>query len=276
MNTFDARPLTAFLAAVVLVGVQGIQANTWATRYHLSRTVTQFPGLFVVLTTALVADAHSLHAFLAANVMLLFALLALGRLYKREEPAVALFNAGAWLGAASLFRPEYLLFIPAAVVAISILRQPNLRLIFQLLTGLFVTYFFMVVAGYFTGHLADWTGQQFGHFGWPEVSAVSWYNLVGLGVLGVVLLGVVLLFGRIGVMLNIEGSKNMNVLAWLLLTSAVVVVFSGNVGPVSSQAAAVPLGILLGLGLTKVQPARAEAVHVILVVATLVPLLLSI
>lgn len=271
-DMLGAFPLAAFCAAVLLTGIQGIQANTWATRYHLSRTVTQFPGLFVVLTTSLVADAHSLHAFLAANIMVLFALLSLGRLYKRDEPAVALFNAGAWLGMASLFRPEYLLFLPAVAASVGILRHPGLRLIFQLLTGLLLIYFFGVVAGYSTGQLTDWSEQQFSHFGWPKVSVESWYNLTGLSVMGVLLLGVILSFGRIGAMLNIEGSKNIQVLAWLLLLSGLVILFSGNISPLSSQAAVVPLGILLGLWITKAQAARAEAIHLVLLVASLLPL----
>lgn len=275
LDMLKDQPLLAFLTAVLLVGIQGIQANTWTTRYRLSRAVTQFPGLFLVLTASMVAGTHALHAFLIANVLLLFALLSLSRLYKRDEPAVALFNAGAWLGIASLFRPEYLLFVPAAIITISILRRPDLRSIFQLLTGLMVVYFFLAVTGYLTGNFGEWFAQQFGHFGWPEITPVGWYNLLGLLVLGVILLAVILFFGRIGVMLNIEGKKNMSVLAWLLLLSGLVLVSSGSIGPVNSQVVVVPLGILFGLGLIDVQPARAEALHIILVAAVLIPLLLG-
>lgn len=267
------QPLMGFVVAIVLVGVQGIQANTWATRHRLSSSVTQFPGLFLVLVAAIVASAHSFHTFQLANIFLLFSMLSLSRIYKKEEPAVALFNAGAWLGIASLFRPEYLLFLPACIAAISILRRPNLRSIFQLLTGLLLVYFFLIVTGYLANELPTFIQQQFGSFGLATLGEASSRDLAGLILLGIILLSVVLLFGRISFMLNIEGTKNMDVLGWFLLFSLVVVLFSGTISPINSQALVVPLGIMLGLGMINMGPRRAEALHIVMAASTLLMLL---
>ncbi|MEM9526676.1 MAG: hypothetical protein AAGA31_08720, partial [Bacteroidota bacterium] len=132
--------LTLFLP-VLLIFLQGLQANTLVSRHRLSRTITQFPGLFLVIIWGIVPAFRWLHPIQVANVFLLFGLLSLGRVYKKEEPAVALFNAGAWLALASFFSPRYLLFLPAFLVTIGILRRPDIKSILRVLIGMFLLYF---------------------------------------------------------------------------------------------------------------------------------------
>lgn len=270
----DSRQRSVLLS-VVLVGVQGIQINTWATRHRLSRSVTQFPGLFVVLVSALVYCFHDFSTFQAANVFLLFALLALGHLYRQREPAVSLFNAGAWMGVASLFRPEYLLFMPAALAAVSILRRLEVRAVLQLLTGTGLIYFFLLVWGYVTGQVGGLWHEQFNGFGLPTFGVLAVPDRIGLAVVGLLLIGVILSFGRINLMLNIEGSKNADVLAWLLLCSLPVVLVCNSIEVVNAQVLVVPLGGLLGLGMAGAAPSRAEAVHLVLFAVALVPLFIG-
>lgn len=269
------RTHLATVVTVLLVGVQGIQLVTWATRHNLSRSVTQFPGVFLVLVSALVYQFHGFSGYQPANLFLLFGLLALGRLYKREEPAVALFNAGAWLGVASLFRPEYLFFLPAFVATMSILRQLDLRSVLQILTGIGLIYFFLAVTGYLTGEYAAYVSRQFGQFGLPEIDGLTPRNLPGLATLGLLLLAVLLGFGRISRMLNIEGSKNVSALAWFLLVSVLVASVTDNATVSTAQVLVVPLGGLLGLGMVNMAPSRAEAVHLVLMAVAMVPLFLS-
>lgn len=276
MGLFEGQPVLAILATILLVGFQGIQLNAWAARHQLSRTVTQFPGLFMVLITALVLSFHPFSSFLFANLFMLFGLLSIGRLYKKEEPAVALFNAGAWLGVASLFRPEYLLFIPAFIAGIGILRRIELTRVLQLIIGVATVYFFLFVTAYFKGILADSISVQFSHFGLLSLQATSTANLIGLGILALLILGVILGYGRISMMLNIEGSKNTNLLAWMLVSGILILVFSGTVTAANAQVLVVPLGALLGLGLVNMKQSRAEVVHLLLFVAAMLPVVLEV
>lgn len=271
---FSSHRYLAVLASVFLVGFQGIQMNTWATRHRLSRTVTQFPGLFLVLVSALVYSFHGFNAFQAANVFLLFGLLSLVRLYKRQEPAVALFNAGAWLGLASLFRPEYLLFFPAFIAGLSILRRIELRGILQISTGIGLVYFFLFVGGYVNGNLGAIVTQQFGSIDWPVLETVGRADQIGLGIIGLLVIGVILGYRNISLMLNIEGSKNISLLCWVLLYTIVVTLFAGTIDAVNAQVLVIPLGALLGLWLVNLQSSRAEVVHMLLAVAAILPLLL--
>lgn len=271
---FSGHRYLAIIASVLLVGFQGMQMNTWASRHRLSRTVTQFPGLFLVLVSALVYSSQGFNAFQPANVFLLFSLLSIGRLYKRQEPAVALFNAGAWLGIASLFRPEYLFFFPALIAGVGILRRLELRTILQILTGIGLVYFFLFVISYAQGVLGNTVTQQFSSFGWPVIGTAALPDQVGLGILGLMILGVILGYQSIAMMLNIEGSKNTSLLSWTLLYTILVVAVSGSIGVLSSQVLIIPLGGLLGLRLVNLPPSRAEVVHMLLFFAAFIPFLL--
>lgn len=273
-NWFSDHHHLAVLASVVLVGLQGMQMNTWAVRHRLSRTVTQFPGLFLVLVSALVYSFHGLNAFHFANVFLLFSLLSIGRLYNRREPAVALFNAGAWLGIAALFRPEYLFFLPALVAGVGILRRIELRTILQILTGIGLVFFFLFVASYTQGILGNTVAQQFSSFGWPELSIAELPDLIGLAIIGLLIIGVILGYQNITMMLNIEGSKNTGLLSWTLLYSIFVVAVSGNIDVVNAQVLVIPLGGLLGLRLVNLPTSMAEVVHMLLFFAAFIPFLL--
>lgn len=271
---FAGHPWLAILASIVLVSVQGIQLNTWATRHRLSRTITQFPGLFLVLISALVYSFHGFSAFHIANIFLLFGCLSIGRIYKQEEPAVALFNAGAWLSIASLFRPEYLLFLPAFIAAISILRKIKLQSILQLLTGVALVYFFLIVISYSTGTLGVNMRVQFGSFGLPALQAAALPDLIGLALLGVLIPGVIFSYQRIAMMLNIEGRKNTQFLNWTLLFGLLVAFGTEEVRVENAQVIVPVLGGLVGLALVNVRPARAEAIHLLLFAAALLPVLL--
>ena len=276
VGLFEGQPVLAVFATILLVGFQGIQLNAWAARHQLSRVVTQFPGLFMVLTTALVLSFHPFSSFLFANLFMLFGLLSIGRLYKKEEPAVALFNAGAWLGVASLFRPEYLLFIPAFIAGIGILRRIEFTRVLQLITGVAIVYFFLFVTAYFKGVLADSISFQFSHFGLLSLQVTSTANLIGLGILALLILGVILGYGSISMMLNIEGSKNTKLLAWMLASGTLILTFSGTVTAANAQVLVVPLGALLGLGLVSMKQSRAEVVHLLLFAAAMLPVVLRV
>ncbi|MBC6992796.1 hypothetical protein QWY85_15335 [Neolewinella lacunae] len=264
----------ALLLPVLLVGVQGVQANTLATRHQLSRVVTQFPGLFLVLMWAVVPAFRWLHPIQVANVFLLFALLSLGRLYKRNEPAVALFNAGAWLGVASLFFPEYLFFLPAFLIGVGVLGRPEPRSLLQVTVGLLTVYFLMGTWHYFRGTFVGFLTLQFSVIGLADFMPATPFSLAGLALLALLILVLITLSGRIQRLLNIEGSKGINIQFWVLLSSLTLVLFGATVYASFAQVAVVPLGILLGLAIVEAPVARANFFHLLLFSAALVPGLL--
>lgn len=269
----ERRWLALFLP-VLLIFLQGLQANALVSRHRLSRTVTQFPGLFLVLAWGIVPAFRWLHPVQVANVFLFFSLLSLGRVYKKEEPAVALFNAGAWLAMASFFAPCYLLFLPPFLIAIGILRRPDMKSILRMLIGILLFYFLVGVWTYQFGHLGTFLESQFSFLGWPELLPVSQISLFGLGLSGFILLLLIFTFSRLTILLNVEGSKGVSILYWILLFSVVLVGVGNTAGADMAQTATAPLGVLLGLSFVEMPHTRANLFHLFLLMAAVLPAVL--
>ena len=261
------------LLPVLLLTAQGIVANVLVTRHRLSRKVTQFPGLFIVLCWGLLPVFRELQAIHLANLFLMLALLALAGTYKKDQAAVALFNAGAWLGVASLFVPLYVIFLPAFVIGTGSLRRLDLRSILQLLVGGLVMYFLAFTLVYLSG---DWSGalaEHFSAFGLLSVSSGDSSSLPGLIAMGMLLLFTIVSFGPVVRLLNIEGKKNAGIIAWVLFFGLLGIVFSASALLPALQLIICPLGILVGLRFIQLAPGRAEFLHLILFVVAVGQLL---
>ena len=260
----------ALLTPPLLVAVAGILANQYADRYRLSRTVSQFPGLLLVLLWGL---SPAFHAFSPHQLCFSFLLLAAGNLgstYKGQSPEVARFNAGFWLGAASLLEPTYLLFVPACIVGISIFRTVDLRTIMQLLVGVAIAYFLAATYGYFRGDLPVLYRGQLTGFGWLRtVTEANKYALIGATLLCLPLLVVLATATRSRLLLTIEGAKNVSFVYWLLFFTPLVGGVAGAVKVADAQLLAPVLGLLCGLWLVRQPDAQAEFYHLLFFVAAL-------
>lgn len=261
------------LLPLVLVTMQGIIANVLVARHRLSRKITQFPGLFIILCWGLFPAFRELQAVHFANLFLMLGLLSLARVYKKEEPAVALFNAGAWLGIASLFVPFYLCLLPALVIGMGMLRRPDVRSILQMLVGGGLMYFLAFLLVYLFGSWEGALGSHFSGFGLVSLPQVSGYLLFGLVALGGLLLFVIASYGIVVRLLNIEGKKNVGIVAWALVFGALGLLFSGSSLLPGLQVLVCPLGLLVGLRFILLPPGRAEFLHLVLFVLATVPLL---
>lgn len=260
----DRHFYLATLLPVLLVTGQGIVANTLVTRHRMSRKVTQFPGLFIILCWALVPAFRALHPTQVAGFFLLLGLLSMGRIYKKEEPAVPLFNTGAWLGLAVLFAPAYLFVLPAFIIGIGILRRPDFRSMLQFLAGPLVVFFLFFSGTYFYGLSGDALSRQFSDFGLLPPPTFEPLQLTGLVVLALLLLYAIGSYGNLVRLLNIEGKKNGNLLIWVLLFLALSILASGAAGIPYYQVITVPVGLLIGLRFILFPEARAEFYHLVL------------
>ncbi len=267
----DQRWLQLLLPAV-LVTMQGIVANVLVTRHRLSRKVTQFPGLFIVLCWGLFPAFRALQAIHFANLFLMLGLLSLARVYKKGEPAVPLFNAGAWLGIASLFVPFYLCLLPALVIGIGMLRRPDVRSVLQMLVGGGLMYFLAFLLIYLFGSWAGALGSHFSSFSLASFPGISGYLLFGTVTLGGLLLFAIASYGTVVRLLNIEGKKNVGIVAWVLVFGVLGLLCSSTGLLPSLQVLVCPLGLLVGLRFILLPSARAELLHLILFVLATVPL----
>ena len=268
----DARWLSLLLP-VLLITVQGIIANVLVTRHRMSRKITQFPGLFIVLCWGFVPAFRELQPIHFANLFMMFALLSLARVYKKDEAAVPLFNAGAWLGVASLFVPLYLCLLPALVIGMGMLRRPDTKSILQMLVGGGLVYFFAFTFNFLYGTSGGALASHFSGFGLVSFSGVAGYRLPGAIALGVLLLFIIVSYGLIVRLLNIEGKKNAGIVSWILLFGALSLLLSGAAWFPYLQVLVCPLGLLVGLRFILLPPRQAEFFHLVLFVVATGPLL---
>ncbi|WP_183497153.1 hypothetical protein [Neolewinella aquimaris] len=268
--------LLPILVPPLLIAVTGIVANNFADRFRISRTVTQFPGVCVVLLWGLSPAFHYFDPLQFSHLFLMLAVGSLGGTYKGRANEVARFNAGFWLGLASLLHPSYLIFILAFIVGISILGTTNLRTISQLLVGTLLAYVLAATTAYLIGDLRVFYESQLAGFNFGRVVPAGPYDLLGAGMLVLPLLIVVMTSNRSRLMLNIEGSKNVSFLYWVLLFSLPVAVCAVGLRVADVQVVVPPLGLLLGLWIGRQPPARAEFYHLLYFAAALILLTVAI
>lgn len=265
----QTHPMLAQVGLVFLLAIQGIQVNVLATRHGLARQVTQFPGVLAITALCLVPPLRALHPAHLANVGLLFALLALGRTYQRDQPAVLHFNVGAWLAWAALFVPAYLGFLVPLWIGVGVLGRLTVLTVLRTLVGVFVVGFLLFTVGYVFGDVAAIRAAQTGNISFyllPFSGVAAWVCLVTAAAL---LTAVPLSeMARPGI-LNMEGQKGVQVLFWALLATPFLLPFWGGIGLAGLAPAVLLTGALFGLRLPEWRVRSANFVHLLLVVATL-------
>ena len=262
------HPMLAAVLTAVLIGIQGLQASTLANRHRYTRSLSQLAGLGVVLVWGLVPGARVLHPLLLANTFLLFALLAISTTYKNPYPQLALFNCGAWVAVASLFVPGYLLFLLVFLVAAGVLNRTGLAALLRLLVGVLVIYFLLGTLAYATETFPAMARSILPRFNLAtsSVAPLLWVPIIVLGLLTALC---TLYSGRIVQFINIEGSKGVSILYYLLLMSGPMVLFVGGFTAANLALLIVPLGILTGLVLNSLEGKVPELLHLLLLVTGL-------
>jgi hypothetical protein len=264
LGLFAAPKWLNLLVAALLVCVQAVLANVVADRYRLSRTPSQFPGFFLITCWAMVPSFHWLSPTQLGNILLLLGLMSIGRIYKRNEPAVALFNAGAWLALAALTVPSYLVMVVAVVAGVGILRTPSPTNLLRVLVGTFVVFFLVGTYYYFRGWYPELVATQTNSLGLLQLGQEAPAELYGLGIIGLLIVINLFSYGPATQLLNIEGKKNVNILYWVLLVAPLVVLLGGPTLASDAQVALYPLGMLLGLMMGRQSSRRAEFYHFLL------------
>lgn len=257
------QPFLSALLPAVLLAVAGMLANGLCARNRFAQTTTQFPGLLLILVWGLVPSFHAFSAMQFGHLLLLLATGALGSTYKSQNAPVARFNAGWWLGVASLLVPAYLFFLLPFIVGVSILGTINLRTVSQLLTGCLLAYFLGGTAAFVGGAWTAFLTGQLTGFGLSAFAGLTVYDGVGLAALLLCIFVVLMAAAGPRTLLSIEGSKNNAFVYWILLFTPLVALTMEVTSAAAAQVAVPPLGILLGLWLARQPDRRAEFYHLL-------------
>ena len=164
LGWLERYPWVAVTLPVLLMAVQAVQASTLTNWHNFTRTATQLPALGVLLVWGLTPGLRTLHPGLLANCFLFSALLAVAGVYKNAYPQVNIFNAGFWLGLATLFEPAYLIFAVPLYIASGSLWRAELASLPRLFAGVGSVYLLVGGGGLFLRRWRSVSGR-----GAPEI-----------------------------------------------------------------------------------------------------------
>jgi hypothetical protein len=263
--------MTASIATFLLVFFQATALNITIARYRVATEVSLLPGVFYCLFTSFMPDFFVLSSVLLANTFVILALFYVFDTYKNSYVAGRIFDAGLWLGVASLFHFSYVLFIIWGIIGLGILRGLRGREFLMFIIGYVVPFLLLGVYCFWHSSLPQ-MGNHFrnnvGLFSFAKYSTSTLY--VKLGVIALILLLTVGASTQFFSRRNMTVQKYLSILYWLILLAGLSVLIQSGVGLVHCLAIAVPVGILLSMVFQRIPVAMAEALHMLFVMVALI------
>ncbi|MCF8245623.1 MAG: hypothetical protein K9J46_10740 [Saprospiraceae bacterium] len=262
----------AHIIAIVLLVAQGYLVNVIAINNRLSNEINLLPGLFYVWFCCAIPDFLYLSPVLVGNTFFLIALNEIFGIYKNSACADKIFNAGLWLGVASLFYFPFVFFLLVLVAGLSILRAFNLQEFLMAVVGMFLPYFFAGMLFFwfnkFVFFYENQISRNFDFFNFSQI-VFTWDTWVKLAIFVIATIFVLLNNNFFFAKKNIQVQKKIDILYWVLIAAAISLPFQANVTFEHFLLLAPTLGIFFGLTFTSLKPQWAEAIHFLMVVLVL-------
>lgn len=259
------------LAALLLLWIQALLINGMIARNRMAAEINLFPGLFYILAGSAIPAFQDLSPFHLANTFLILSFGQLIRVYRLNRCMDHLFNAGFFIGMASLFYGPYLLFLLPMLVGLNILRAFNSREWIAVILGGALPMLWLLIIGFLSDHLADYWREWLGTFGFLEIGfhAMSGMVIGSLVIMGLLVVWVLSSYGANIQKTIIEVRKKIDIQYWLLFFTLVVTVFSSVLSLSHLMILAPMTGILLSFQFTRMPRATAEIIHLLLVIVVL-------
>lgn len=265
-----AKSNIAHIIAVALVVIQGITVNVIDFSNKLSREQTLFPGVFLVLLSAMSPIFLHLTPYHLANTFLVFALMDLMHVYRKSRSAGHIYNAGLYLGIAFMFVPSYWVFIFFIFAALNVLRGFALRERLMVLSGFFTVLFLTGTTYFWLDRWPEFLAKQFDQI-WVflDFGNISRFGVIHLSVLALILAVTLLQQSRLQQKRVMQSQKKIDVLYWMLLLGGVSTLFHKQVAEAHALVVIPALGMLTGMQVAALPKRTAELLHFFLFVLAL-------
>lgn len=262
-----SSPLLQSIIAILLVYLQAVYINRLVIKHRIAPQITLIPGLIYAILVSLMPEFTSLSPYLIANSLILIVVGQLFKIYKTPKVADNIFNVGFFIGAASIFVPNFIYLIIIGLFSIFILRSVRQKELVQLFSGLFTILF--VVAGmmYLTDLkiLDEASNINFS----PHLSIFSLRGIAIYKFVGWILLAVFTVFNYNVYTLkkSIQAQKKVDILFWILFGSAVMLFLMSDVVGYNVLLMCIPLAIFLNVHLVNIKnPLTQELIHVLFLI----------
>lgn len=261
----------AAILAFFLVFIQAWLINVTVAKYRVATEISLLPGVFYCLLTSLMPDFLPLSSILLANTFLILAIYNLLDAYKNNYVAGRIFDAGLWLGVASLFHFPYIFLVFWGIIGLGILRGISLKEFLMLLLGLIVPIFLQGAYCFWIGNMTDF----YEHFT-QNIGLVSFMPFhtstiyVKIGIITLLVLLTIMASSQFFSRRNMTAQKYISMLYWLMLLCGLTIFTQRGIDLNQLLVLSVPLGILLSMTFQRIAPAMAEALHMLLLMVALI------
>ena len=271
---FSALPPLSIGAAILaffLIFAQATLINVTVARFRVATEISLLPGVFYILLTSILPDFLPLSSIMLANTFLILSIYNLYDAYKTSRVASRIFDAGLWLGVASLFHFPYVFLFFWGIIGLGVLRGIRIKEFFMLLIGIIVPIFLQGVYCFWIGNMTAFSEHFTQNVGF--LSVIPYHSstvYVKMGLISLLLLLTVLASSQFFSRRNMTAQKYIGLLYWLMLVSGLIILTQKALDLNQMIVLSVPLGILLSMTFQRLTPAMAEALHMLLVMVALV------
>jgi len=152
-DNFIENKLILIFISIALIVVQALLISRIVTIHRLSRALSLIPGAVFILFLASVLEPFSFHYILVANLFFVLSLGSLFKIYKQYKPISTVYNAGLFLGLATVVYFPYIIFLFAMLIGLYNLRAFSFKESLQLLIGFFSSIFLVGLVFYYWDNL---------------------------------------------------------------------------------------------------------------------------
>lgn len=269
--SFPPLSMSGAILAFFLIFFQATAINIMIARFRVATDISLLPGVFYCLFTSLMPDFLPLSSIILANTFLVLALYNLFDTYKNNYVAGRIFDAGLWLGLASLFHFSYIFLVFWGIICLGILRGIRFKEFFMLLIGVIVPIFLMGVYSFRIDQMPFFTAHFFENIGVMSfVAYKSSMIYIKFGLVMLFLLLTLVASSQFFSRRNMTAQKYISMLYWLMLLCIITVFAQKGIDVNQLLILSIPMSILLSMTFQRIAPAMAEALHMLLLMVALI------
>ena len=254
------------ILAIFLIFIQGVMINRIVIINRLSNGIHLFAGLFYILLISIVPHNQFLSPVLLANTFMILGITDLFYAYKRAETSGKIFNAGFWIGLASVFYSPYILFTIFGLIGLSVLRVFKIKEMFQFIIGVLTIFFLVSVWAFWHRSDLSFFNELIINFDFLNFNSISsYYDYGKLAIFAILTTIAIILYNRNTIKKSIQARKKIDVLYWMMLFCGLSIFFFASMDIYHLEALSIPLSIFIGFQVfyMKSRP-MAELLHLVL------------
>ena len=267
----ENKTILSFILSGAIVFIIAMMANVLVMKYRVSRDQTLFPALMFALISVLAVDMIMLNPVMLSCLFIGLALINLVMIYKKQDTAGKLLNAGIFLALAQLFYSSAFVFFILGFAAIIILRSPKTKDYLQFLSGIFVVYFLYGTILYWNDNL-NLLSDGFNH-GLSFRSLLKFENHIatsGFISLIIWIIASIINYTQFTQKKSLQAIKNLGLMYWIYLAGFFSLFFAGTINFSHFYLIAIPSAIFAALYLEMIKKKfLAEALHILVIAIVL-------